>query len=108
MTNRRLAVTSRSAAVSSPARARRASRFSSSGSVIMGSFWMSRRYWSNEPDGLDRSKARAFPVRTWAIITLDGGCRDGDDVVGGQVAERCDQYRVYREEVKQIRISTSQ
>jgi hypothetical protein len=50
----------------------------------MGSFWISRRYWSNEPDGLDRSKARAFPVRTWAIITLEGGCTDGDEGLGDQ------------------------
>ena len=45
---------------------------------------MSRRYWSKDPDGLDRSKARAFPVRTWAIITLEGGCRTATMVVGDQ------------------------
>src|SRR6476660_4253738 len=56
MTNRRLAVTSRSAAFSSPAWARRASRRSSSASVISGSFCMSCKYWSNAVEGDERKK----------------------------------------------------
>src|SRR5512138_1422622 len=56
MTNRRFAVTSRSAAFSSPACARRASRLSSSASVMRGSFWMSWRYWSNAVEGDERKK----------------------------------------------------
>src|SRR3954467_1808994 len=84
ITNRRLAVTSRSAATSSPERARRARRFSSSGSVIIGSFWMSRRYWSNAPEGLERRNARAFPGRTWAIVNPDEGCSDASDVGADQ------------------------
>src|SRR4029078_11664713 len=54
MTKRRLAVTSRSAAFSSPRWARRARRRSSSGSSIKGSFWMSWRYWSNAVEGDER------------------------------------------------------
>ena len=42
-------------------RARRASRFSSSGSEIIGSFWMSSRYWSKAPDGAERRNATDFP-----------------------------------------------
>src|SRR4051812_26448920 len=86
ITKRRLAVTIRSAATSSPERARRASRFSSSGSVIIGSFWISRRYWSNAPDGLERRNARAFPGRTWAIVNPDEGCKDASDVGADQKA----------------------
>src|SRR5688572_25549657 len=56
MTNLRLAVTSRSAAFSSPAWARRANLRSSSASVISGSFWMSWRYWSNAVEGDERKK----------------------------------------------------
>src|ERR671911_1188712 len=67
ITKRRLAVTRRSAARSSPAKAQRASRFSSSGSEIIGSFWMSSRYWSNAPEGVERANGRAFPVRTTVI-----------------------------------------
>src|SRR5690606_34568249 len=48
MTNRRFAVTSRSAASLSPARARRASSRSSAASSIRGYFSTSKRYWSNE------------------------------------------------------------
>src|SRR5512145_417943 len=75
MTNRRFAVTRRSAARSSPARARRANRRSSSGSVIMGSFWMSWRYWSNAPLGEGRNNGRAALV--FAIANLkDRGALD--------------------------------
>src|SRR5215213_4775600 len=56
MTNLRFAVTSRSAAFSSPACALRASRRSSSASVMRGSFWMSWRYWSNAVEGDERKK----------------------------------------------------
>src|SRR3979409_1676953 len=56
MTNLRFAVTNRSAAFSSPACARRASRRSSSASVISGSFCMSWRYWSNAVEGEERKK----------------------------------------------------
>src|SRR5688500_10293777 len=56
MTNRRFAVTSLSAAFSSPACARLASRRSSSASVMRGSFWMSWRYWSNAVEGDERKK----------------------------------------------------
>src|SRR6266581_2083604 len=61
MTKRRLAVTSRSAAFSSPRCTRRASLRSSAGSLMRGSFWMSCRYWSNAPEGLARKKALALP-----------------------------------------------
>src|SRR5688572_8922317 len=54
MTNRRFAVTRRSAACSSPFCARRARRRSSAGSLISGSFWMSWRYWSNAVEGEER------------------------------------------------------
>src|SRR5690348_82070 len=67
MTNRRLAVTSRSAAFSSPRRTRRARRRSSAGSFIRGSFWMSCRYWSNAPEGLARKNALALPPFDRAI-----------------------------------------
>src|ERR1700682_3443945 len=56
MTKRRLAVTNRSAAFSSPACARRARRRSSSASVISGSFCMSWRYWSKAVVGEERKK----------------------------------------------------
>src|SRR5438309_787702 len=56
MTKRRLAVTNRSAAFSSPACARRARRRSSSASVIRGSFCMSWRYWSKAVEGDERKK----------------------------------------------------
>src|SRR5678816_105314 len=70
MTNRRLAVTSRSAAHSSPSRARRASRRSSWTSVTMGSFLMSCRYWSNDPSGTDERRAgQDFPERTRGMKT---------------------------------------
>src|SRR5574341_1846941 len=67
MTNRRFAVTSRSAAFSSPRWTRRASRRSSAGSLINGSFWMSCRYWSKAPDGLARKNAFALPPFDLAI-----------------------------------------
>src|SRR6266850_869287 len=54
MTNRRFAVTNRSAAFSSPFCARLASRRSSAGSSMSGSFWMSWRYWSNADEGDER------------------------------------------------------
>src|SRR5207244_4161845 len=61
MTNRRLAVTSRSAAFSSPRCTRRARRRSSAGSLMSGSFWMSCRYWSKAPEGLARKNDLALP-----------------------------------------------
>src|SRR5947207_15891120 len=61
MTKRRLAVTSRSAAFSSPRFTRSASLRSSAGSLMRGSFWMSCRYWSNAPEGLARKKELALP-----------------------------------------------
>src|ERR1700752_4222684 len=67
MTNRRLAVTSRSAAFSSPRWTRRARRRSSVGSLIRGSFWMSCRYWSKAPDGLARKNGFGLPPLAWGI-----------------------------------------
>src|SRR5712691_10268266 len=84
MTNRRLAVTSRSAACSSPRWTRRARRRSSAGSLISGSFWMSWRYWSNAPDGLARKNAFGFPALERAINGLLGLLEvvDGDGPSG--------------------------
>src|SRR5216117_3730970 len=75
MTKRRLAVTRRSAAFSSPRCTRRAKRRSSAGSLISGSFWMSCRYWSKAPEGLARKNAFALPPFDRAIArapTVDG------------------------------------
>src|SRR3954452_6019038 len=65
MTKRRFAVTSRSAAFSSPFWARRARRRSSSGSSIRGSFWMSWRYWSNAVEGDERK----YPLEDLVSVT---------------------------------------
>src|SRR5918996_4145981 len=62
MTKRKFAVTSRSAASLSPARARRASSRSSPGSSIRGYFSTSKRYWSNE------SNAREFANIAWRFL----------------------------------------
>src|SRR5436190_19283868 len=70
MTKRRLAVTSRSAAFSSPRCTRRASLRSSAGSLMRGSFWMSCRYWSNAPEGLARKKALALPPLDRTMLGL--------------------------------------
>src|ERR1019366_6060501 len=79
MTNRRFAVTSRSAAASSPFWASRARRRSSAGSVISGSFWMSWRYWSNAVEGEERKKLLDLdsvaccihtPVRRWVVANI--------------------------------------
>src|SRR3989337_2560604 len=67
MTNRRFAATSRSAAFSSPRCTRRASRRSSAGALISGSFWMSCRYWSNAPEGVVRKNGFALPPFDLAI-----------------------------------------
>src|SRR2546423_3555505 len=65
MTNLRFAVTSRSAAFSSPRWARRARRRSSSGSSISGSFWISWRYWSNAVEGDERK----YPLEDLVSVT---------------------------------------
>src|SRR3989441_7265694 len=67
MTNGSLAVTGRWAVFPPPPCPRRASRRSSAGSLIRGSFWMSWRYWSKAPEGLARKNAFALPPFDRAI-----------------------------------------
>src|SRR5882672_5446756 len=84
MTKRRLAVTRRSAAFSSPRCTRRASLRSSAGSLISGSFWMSCKYWSNAPEGVVRKNAFALPPFDLAMRATPGGLpsflEDGETV----------------------------
>src|SRR5216684_700486 len=98
MTNRRLAVTSRSAAFSSPRCTRRARRRSSAGSLMSGSFWMSCRYWSKAPEGLARKNAFALPPLDRAIArapTLDDNSSVGESRTGAQYRNRPSMVQIY-------------
>src|SRR5712691_10548243 len=98
MTNRRLAVTSRSAAFSSPRCTRRARRRSSAGSLMSVSFWMSCRYWSKAPEGLARKNAFALPPFDRAIArapTWTGEGSWGKSPNGAQYRNRPSMVQIY-------------
>src|SRR6266480_2988091 len=104
MTNRRLAVTRRSAAFSSPRCTRRAKRRSSAGSLMSGSFWMSCRYWSKAPEGLARKNAFALPPFDRAIArapTWTGEGSSGNPRTAPNIG-------IVRQWCKSIHFSTSQ